>query len=130
MLRIANLALSRGSKRLLDNASLAVHDRHKVGVVGANGSGKSSLFAAIRGEIVPDAGSIDLPPRWTLAHVAQETPAVASAAIEYVLDGDRELRDVERALRSREPTARCSPSSIIASRRSAGTARGRARRRF
>ena len=67
MLRIANLALSRGSKRLLDNASLAVHDRHKVGVVGANGSGKSSLFAAIRGEIVPDAGSIDLPPRWTLA---------------------------------------------------------------
>ena len=98
MLRIANLALSRGSKRLLDNASLAVHDRHKVGVVGANGSGKSSLFAAIRGEIVPDAGSIDLPPRWTLAHVAQETPAVASAAIEYVLDGDRELRDVERAL--------------------------------
>ena len=98
MLRIANLALSRGSKRLLDNASLAVHDRHKVGVVGANGSGKSSLFAAIRGEIVPDAGSIELPARWTLAHVAQETPAVASAAIEYVLDGDRELRDVERAL--------------------------------
>jgi ATP-binding cassette subfamily F protein 3 len=98
MLRITNLLLARGTKVLLDQASLTVHDRHKVGLVGANGSGKSSLFAAIRGELVPDAGSIDLPPRWTLAHVAQETPAVAMAAIDYVLDGDRELRDVEQAL--------------------------------
>jgi ATP-binding cassette subfamily F protein 3 len=98
MLRITNLALSRGTKRLLDNASLTVHDRHKVGLVGANGSGKSSLFAAIRGELAPDAGAIDLPPRWTLAYVAQETPAVPTPALDYVLDGDRELRDVEQAL--------------------------------
>ena len=98
MLRVSNLALSRGTKQLLENASLTVHDRHKVGLVGANGSGKSSLFAAIRGELVPDAGSIDLPPRWTLSHVAQETPAVATPAIDYVLDGDRELRDIERWL--------------------------------
>jgi ATP-binding cassette subfamily F protein 3 len=75
-----------------------VHDRHRVGLVGANGSGKSSLFAAIRGELHADAGSIEIPPRWTLAHVAQETPAVATAAIDYVQDGDRELREVERAL--------------------------------
>ncbi|HEY6892868.1 MAG TPA: ATP-binding cassette domain-containing protein, partial [Rhodanobacteraceae bacterium] len=99
MLRISKLALSRGTKRLLDNASLAVHDGHKVGVVGANGSGKSSLFAALRGEVVPDAGEIDLPPRWVVAHVAQETPAVRIPAIEFVQDGDRELRDIERALR-------------------------------
>src|SRR5678815_200833 len=98
MLRITNLVLARGTKRLLDNTSLTLHDRHKAGLVGANGSGKSSLFAAIRGELQPDAGAIDLPPRWVLAHVAQETPAVATPAIDYVLDGDRELRDVERAL--------------------------------
>ncbi len=98
MLRISQLTLSRGTRRLLDGAELTVHDRHKVGVVGANGSGKSSLFAAIRGELIPDAGAIDLPPAWTLAHVAQETPATPVAAIEYVLDGDRELRTLERAL--------------------------------
>ena len=98
MLRVSNLTLARGTKRLLENASLTIHDRHKVGLVGANGSGKSSLFAAIRGELTPDVGAIELPPRWTLAHVAQETPAVAVPAIEYVLDGDRELRDIARAL--------------------------------
>src|SRR5215510_12512311 len=100
MLRIADLTLARGTKRLLEHASLAIHDRHKVGLVGANGSGKSSLFAAIRGEVLPDAGTIEVPPRWVLAHVAQETPSVATAAIEYVLDGDRELRELERELAS------------------------------
>ena len=98
MLRVSYLTLARGTKRLLENASLTIHDRHKVGLVGANGSGKSSLFAAIRGELTPDVGAIELPPRWTLAHVAQETPAVAVPAIEYVLDGDSELRDIARAL--------------------------------
>ncbi|HEV2219981.1 MAG TPA: ATP-binding cassette domain-containing protein, partial [Casimicrobiaceae bacterium] len=74
MIRICDLTLARGSKRLLEAASLAVHVGHKVGIVGANGCGKSSLFAAIRGELLPDAGAIELPPKWTLAHVAQETP--------------------------------------------------------
>ena len=98
MLRIARLALSRGTRQLLVDADLSVHAGHKIGVVGANGSGKSSLFAAIRGELIPDAGAIELPPAWTLAHVAQETPASPLAAIEYVLDGDRELRDIEREI--------------------------------
>ena len=98
MIRISNLTLARGTKRLLEGASLTVHSGHKVGIVGANGCGKSSLFAAIRGELLPDAGSVELPPRWTLAHVAQETPAVALPAIEYVQDGDRELREIEQAL--------------------------------
>ncbi len=98
MIRISNLTLARGNKRLLEAANLTVHVGHKVGVVGANGCGKSSLFAAIRGELLPDAGALELPPRWTLAHVAQETPAVAIPAIEYVQDGDRELRDIEQAL--------------------------------
>ena len=98
MLRISDLTLARGTKRLFDGANLTLHSGHKAGLIGANGSGKSSLFAAIRGELSPDAGEIALPPKWTLAHVAQETPAVATPAIEFVMDGDRELREIERAL--------------------------------
>ena len=75
MIRITNLTLARGAKRLLEGANLTVHAGHKLGLVGANGCGKSSLFAAIRHELIPDAGTIDLPPAWTIAHVAQETAA-------------------------------------------------------
>jgi ATP-binding cassette, subfamily F, member 3 len=102
LLRITNLTLARGTKRLLEGANLTIHTGHKVGLVGSNGCGKSSLFAAIRHELLPDAGSLALPPSWTIAHVAQETPAVAVPAIEYVLDGDRELREIEAALAAAE----------------------------
>ena len=98
MLRISHLTLARGARRLLNDAELTIHDRHKVGIVGANGSGKSSLFAAIRGELLPDAGEVDVPAAWTVAHVAQETPPATTAAIEHVQDGDAELRAIERAL--------------------------------
>src|SRR5437899_2519496 len=98
MLRISDLTLARGTKRLCDGANLTLHPGHKAGLIGANGSGKSGLFAAIRGELSWDAGQIALPPKWTLAHVAQETPAVATPAIEFVMDGDGELRQIERAL--------------------------------
>jgi len=102
MLRIVNLTLARGALRLLEGASLTVHAGHRVGIVGPNGSGKSSLFALLRGELLPEAGSVDLPPRWTIAHVAQETPAVERAALDFVLDGDVELRAVEAALAAEE----------------------------
>ncbi len=102
MLRLTNLTLARGALRLLEDASLTVHPGHRVGIVGPNGSGKSSLFALLRGELLPEAGSVDLPPRWTLAHVAQETPAVERAALDFVLDGDVELRAVEAALAAEE----------------------------
>ena len=98
MLRISNLSLSRGVKLLLDNVSLTVHPGHRVGLIGANGSGKSSLFALLRGELSQDQGELSTPPGWVIAHVAQETAPVAGSAIDYVLDGDRELRGVERAL--------------------------------
>ncbi|MEP6657483.1 MAG: ATP-binding cassette domain-containing protein [Betaproteobacteria bacterium] len=98
MLRLTNLVLARGAKRLLDGAALTVHAGHKVGVVGPNGAGKSSLFALLRGEMLPEAGTVDLPPGWTIAHVAQETPAVDRRALEFVLDGDQELRSIEAAL--------------------------------
>jgi ATP-binding cassette subfamily F protein 3 len=105
VLRLTNLVLARGAKRLLDGANLTVHAGHKVGLVGPNGCGKSSLFALVRGELHQDAGEIELPAAWTIAHVAQETPAVASPAIEFVLDGDRELRAIECELAAAEAAA-------------------------
>ena len=90
--------MARGNKRLLEDAALTVHPGHRVGLIGPNGSGKSSLFALLRGEIDADAGEVSVPPSWVIAHVAQEMPPVIAAAIEFVLDGDVELRAVERAL--------------------------------
>jgi ATP-binding cassette subfamily F protein 3 len=98
LIRISNLTLARGNKRLLEDAALTVHPGHRVGLIGPNGSGKSSLFALLRGEIDADAGEVSRPPSWVIAHVAQETPPVTAPAIEFVLDGDVELRTVQRAL--------------------------------
>ena len=105
MIRITNLTLARGAKRLLEGANLTVHAGQKVGLIGPNGSGKSSLFALLLGELHADAGDVSLPPSWTIAHVAQETPAVTAPAIEFVLDGDRELRTVMRELQTVEAAA-------------------------
>jgi ATP-binding cassette subfamily F protein 3 len=98
MLRISNITLRRAAKVLFDSASMNVHPGQKTGLVGPNGCGKSSLFALIRGEIHADAGEVSIPPRWVLSHVAQETPAVEQPALEFVMDGDVELREVERAM--------------------------------
>ena len=102
MITLRQLSLQRGGKPLFDNVSLTVQAGWKVGVVGANGSGKSSLFALLLDELHPDAGDLDRPPRWTLAHVAQETPALPTPALEFVLDGDAELRQIERDLQVAE----------------------------
>ena len=102
MLRLTNLTLSRGARVLLHDVTRTVFPGHKMGVVGANGSGKTSLFALIRGELHQDAGDMEIPPRWVMAHVAQETPAVDRAALDFVMDGDAELREVERAIAEAE----------------------------
>jgi len=102
MLRITNLTLRRGLKVLLEQASLTVFPGHKVGLVGSNGCGKSSLFSLIRHELTSDTGSFDMPPRWIIAHVAQETPAVARVALDFVQDGDQELRGIEAELAAAE----------------------------
>ena len=102
MIQFRNLALARGARRLIENATLQIHPGWRVGLVGANGSGKSSLFALLRGELHPDRGDCEVPPRWTIASVAQETPALDTPALEYVLDGDVELRAIERELAALE----------------------------
>ncbi|MGZ5031706.1 MAG: ribosomal protection-like ABC-F family protein [Usitatibacter sp.] len=98
MLRVSDITLRRGARVLLEGASMNVHPGQKVGLVGPNGSGKSSLFALIRGELHADAGEVSMPPRWVLSHVAQETPAIERAALEFVMDGDAELREIESAI--------------------------------
>ena len=98
MLSFRNLALRRGPRLLLEALSLTLHAGQKVGLTGANGCGKSSLFSLIRGELQPDAGTVSLPPDMVIAHVAQETPPDERPALEYVLDGDRELRQVQAEL--------------------------------
>jgi ATP-binding cassette subfamily F protein 3 len=100
MLRISDITLRRGARALLENASMNVHPGQKVGLIGPNGSGKSSLFALVRGELHADLGEVSLPPRWVLSHVAQETPAVERPALEFVMDGDAELRELESAMES------------------------------
>lgn len=79
-----------------------IHPGHRVGITGANGTGKSSLFAMVRGLLHPDAGDFAMPSGWVVAHVAQETPALAKPAIDYVMDGDRELREVQALLAAAE----------------------------
>ena len=102
MLRISDLTLSRAGRVLLDAVSFAVSPGEHVGVVGANGSGKSTLFAAVRGELAPDRGEMTLPPRWVIAHVAQEVTQTQRSVLEHVLDGDAELRAIETALAAAE----------------------------
>jgi ATP-binding cassette subfamily F protein 3 len=98
MIQLRSMTMARGSRPLLENVDLQLHDGWRVGVIGANGSGKSSLFAMLRGELQPDRGECEVPAGWRIATVLQETPALPAPAIEYVLDGDGELRAVEHAL--------------------------------
>lgn len=102
MIRLQNLTLQRGPQRLLEGAELTLHAGHKAGLIGANGAGKSSLFALLRGEIGPDAGDCSLPPDWRIAHMRQEVDNLERLAVDYVLDGDSHLRQVQRDLQAAE----------------------------
>ncbi|WP_116295418.1 ATP-binding cassette domain-containing protein [Cupriavidus taiwanensis] len=98
MIRIDQLVLQRGTKVLFDHTSVTLNPGERVGLVGANGSGKSTLFALLRGELHPDGGDVSVPAQWRVAHVAQETPAVSRTAVDYVIDGDTRLREIEAAI--------------------------------
>ena len=102
MILLRNLSYGRGSEPLVTDASLQLHPGWKIGLVGANGCGKSSFFALLRGELHQEAGDLEIPAAWTVAHVGQETPALPQPALEFVLDGDVELREVEQAIAEAE----------------------------
>ncbi|MFZ1387155.1 MAG: ATP-binding cassette domain-containing protein [Thiolinea sp.] len=95
MIVFSDLSLRRGPKALLESASFSIHPGQKVGLTGANGVGKSSLFSLIRGELGQDSGVFSMPPAWVLAHVKQETPSSTSTALEYALQGDEEYVRVQ-----------------------------------
>jgi ATP-binding cassette subfamily F protein 3 len=102
MLTLKNLSLRRGARVLLENVNLTLFPGYKVGITGANGCGKSSLLALIRRELQPDTGDFSLSPNLVIAHVAQETPATDRIAIDYVMDGDEELRRIQQQLAEAE----------------------------
>ena len=95
MLNLTSITLRRGPEPLLTDLSLTVHQGWRLGVVGRNGCGKSSLFALLAGELGADSGELAMPRNLQLASVRQETPATPQPALEYVLDGDEELRAVQ-----------------------------------
>jgi len=98
MIALRQVTFARVGRPLVIDASVQLHAGWKVGVVGANGCGKSSLFALLGGELHAESGDVELPASWHIARVAQETPALPDGALDFVLDGDVELRRVEREL--------------------------------
>jgi ATP-binding cassette subfamily F protein 3 len=102
MLNLTNISLRRGSKVLLQNVTFQLHAGQRMGLIGANGSGKSSFFAMLLGELEADDGELGLHPKDVIAHVAQESPHGSGAAVDYVMDGDAELRAVQSAIAEHE----------------------------
>lgn len=98
MIKLNQLSIRRGPRLLFESANLTIHPGHKVGLTGANGTGKSSLFALFREQLHADTGSVSIPDSWVIAHVAQETPAVDIPAIDYVLQGDAEYVSLQQQL--------------------------------
>jgi ATP-binding cassette, subfamily F, member 3 len=98
LINLRNLTLARGTRVLAAGIDITLHAGQRIGVVGANGCGKSTLLDLLAGELQAEAGDVELPPEIRIARVLQETPGVPQAALDYVLDGDAELRATERDL--------------------------------
>ncbi|KZN50418.1 ATP-binding cassette domain-containing protein [Pseudoalteromonas luteoviolacea] len=102
MIQLSDIELLRGGKTLLKNASATLFAQHKVGLVGANGCGKSSLFALLKSQLHADAGNFQIPKDWSIASVKQETPALSISAMEYVLQGHQQYYELRTALQQAE----------------------------
>ena len=98
MISLTEIELRRGTKVLLNQAQLVIHPGQHIGIIGANGCGKSSLFKLLLGSLSPDAGDLFIPKDWRIAHMAQELASSDKSALEFVLDGDPELRQIEHAI--------------------------------
>ena len=99
MIVFSNLSLKRGQTELLENASATINPKQKVGLVGKNGCGKSSLFALLKKELTPEGGEVNYPSNWRVSWVNQETPALDISAIDYVIQGDREYCRLQQELK-------------------------------
>ncbi|HEX7028213.1 MAG TPA: ATP-binding cassette domain-containing protein [Gammaproteobacteria bacterium] len=102
MITLQNIVLQRGGLVLLEGASLTVYPGRRVGVIGANGSGKSSLFKLLLGELTQDGGELAIPRQWHIAHMAQEIEMTERTAVDFVMDGDVRLRAIEADIRKAE----------------------------
>jgi ATP-binding cassette subfamily F protein 3 len=98
VLKFTDLALRRGAHLLFEGVNFTIHPGQKVGLTGANGCGKSSLFSLIRGDLSADSGDFSKPSQWQIAEVLQETQLTSKKAIDFVIDGDAELRQVQHKL--------------------------------
>ncbi|MFZ7241096.1 ABC transporter ATP-binding protein [Avibacterium avium] len=98
MILFTNLSLKRGQTTLLENANATINPKQKVGLVGKNGCGKSSLLALLKKEISPESGEVSYPANWQLAWVNQETPSLAISALDYVILGDRQYMALQQQL--------------------------------
>ena len=126
MIRLSQLTLRRGAKALLEGADLTLHAGDRAGLIGANGSGKTSLFALLRDELHADKGDVELPAHWRIAHVAQETPALDRVAVDYVIDGDATLRRLEQEVEATQDGNRLGELHAALGDADAYTARSRA----
>jgi len=102
MITLNNILLRRGKNVLLQNVNWTIYHKQRIGLIGSNGSGKTSLFTMLLGQLEQDEGDLYIPKQIKLAHVAQETPAYTKSALDYVLDGDVELRALEAELTDAE----------------------------
>ena len=102
MIRLDDISLQRGSKFLLQSTGATFYPGQKIALIGANGSGKSSLFQLLLGQLQCDQGSVHIPADWRIAHMAQEVAVSARPAIDYVLDGDQALRQLQAQLAQAE----------------------------
>lgn len=98
MYSLSSVSCYRSNLVLFENASCQIHSGYRVGVVGRNGSGKSSLFAMMSGKLEVETGELSIPPNTAIATVLQHTPDSVASALDYVLDGDEELRTIEAAI--------------------------------
>ena len=102
MLSFSNLALRRGPNLLFEDVSFVIHRDKKVGLIGANGAGKTSLFKMITGELDVDDGNLDYPQDLRISYLAQEVVGTDQVAVEYVLEGDKQLIEIQTQIKAAE----------------------------
>ncbi|MDN3647643.1 ATP-binding cassette domain-containing protein [Reinekea marina] len=102
MIKLSNISLQLGGKSLLDDTSVTFNTGERIAVIGANGTGKTTLFKVLQNELQVDAGTVEVPKHWRLSHMKQEIAEVDRSALDFVLDGDQPLRQLQRALTEAE----------------------------